>query len=117
LPHPELEAFRSDQTDQILPAGEQAEPWPLRAVFVETGRSEIGAELQRPRLTEAGRTNPGASSIVDIHEGTLVVPVSESAPPFRALSPAGRLSPKGRRSGPLSAHVAPGDFAHRMIRD
>jgi hypothetical protein len=28
LPHPELEAFRSDQTDQILPAGEQAEPWP-----------------------------------------------------------------------------------------
>jgi len=54
-------------------AGEQAEPWPLRAVFVETGRSDINTELRRPRLTEAGRTNPRAAGIVDIHEGTLVV--------------------------------------------
>jgi hypothetical protein len=30
---------------------------------------------------------------------------------FRALSPAGRLSPKWRRSNPLAVHVVPGGFA------
>jgi hypothetical protein len=56
--HAELEALHSDPTNQILPAGEQAEPWPFGAVFVETGGSEIDAELQRPRLTDSGRTLP-----------------------------------------------------------
>ncbi|HMD65976.1 MAG TPA: hypothetical protein VKG22_04930 [Stellaceae bacterium] len=43
--HAELEALDPDPTDQIFPAGEQAEPWPLRAVFVETGRADIDTEL------------------------------------------------------------------------
>src|SRR6476659_3605472 len=59
-------------TRSFLPAS-RAEPWPLRPVFVETGRSDINTELQRPRLTEGGRTDPRTAGIVDIHEGTLVV--------------------------------------------
>src|SRR5260370_38267012 len=46
---------------------------PVIEVRRRSRRPDIDTELQRPRLTKAGRTNPRAAGIVDIHEATLVV--------------------------------------------
>ena len=70
---PNSKPFTRMSANEILPAGEQAEARALRAVFVETGRADIDAELKHPRLTESRRTDPGAAGIIDIDKGAHIV--------------------------------------------
>ena len=69
--HAELEPLGADTADQILAPGEEPKARSLRAVFVEAGRADIDAELQRARLVEGRRADPCAASVVDIDERTL----------------------------------------------
>ena len=75
----DLKGHGADFFDDGFGSAQQPDAGADGAVFVEPGRADIDAELQRFRLLENGRADTGATGVIDHHLGAGVMGEADNA--------------------------------------